>query len=230
MKFDSYTLTARIFPSLLTSIPFFVLHFFYLRPILGQFWDQLLGIQIASDATILLAFLFLLTQLSRFISKEFFEKKFFSNGLKLPTTEFILHLGNHFSKDFTKKIHRKIKSDFKIELPNQRQEAYDNENSRQLAMEAVSQIRAKVGKGNLVGQHNSEYGFMRNLAGGSVLAVIMSIVNLVLFKFFFPNAAPFLLSLILTIMYLLVILFSKKLITVFGNNYAVVLIQEYMSD
>src|SRR5260370_20415923 len=87
MKIDSYTLTARIFPGILSAIPFFILHFYYLRPVLGQFWGELFAVKITSDATILVAFLFLHIQISRYISKEFFEKRIFKSGFSLPTTD-----------------------------------------------------------------------------------------------------------------------------------------------
>lgn len=229
MKFDSYSITARIFPAILSSVPFFVLHFYYLRPTLGQFWDDLLTAQIVSDITIALVFLFLLIQVSRYISKEFFEKSMFADGLSLPTTDYLLHLNSHFSPEYTIKIHAKIKSDFDIEIPSAKEEATDTKRSRKLITEVVGQIREKVGDGRLVSQHNAEYGFSRNLAGGSVAALFISLVDVGVFWFIFNNPVALWLSAILSTIYLLAILFSRKIILAFGNHYAQKLIEEYMS-
>ena len=182
MKVDSYTITARLLPGVLSSIPFFVLHFFYLRPVLGSFWGELLAVQITSDATILIAFLFLLIQISRHISKELFEKRLFAGGLRLPTTDYLLHMDSHFSREYTDRIHAKIKADFGIEIPSREQESKNHERSRKLINEAVSHVRAKVGAGTLVGQHNAEYGFVRNLAGGAVVALVVSLVDIAVFS------------------------------------------------
>ena len=69
-------MTARVFPAILSSFPFFVLHFFYLSPKLGQFWGDLLDVKIVSNVTVALVLLFFLMQLNRYISKTVFEKNY----------------------------------------------------------------------------------------------------------------------------------------------------------
>lgn len=229
MKFDSYTITARVFPAILSSVPFFVLHFYYLRPILGQFWTELLAVQIVSDITIVLVFLFLLIQMSRYISKEFFEKRMFVDGLYLPTTNYLLHLDSHFSPEYTAKIHAKVKDNFDINIPSAKDEEAYTQQSRKLISEAVGQIRTKVGDGRLVSQHNAEYGFSRNLAGGAIIAFMVSFLDIAVFGFIFYNLTAFWLSIIIALIYLLLVLFSKKIILAFGNSYAQKLIEEYMA-
>lgn len=229
MKFNSYAIVARIFPGVISAIPFFVLHFFYLKPTLGQFWSELLKIQPISDITISFAFLLILIQLNRFVSKKLFEKRLFGNGLFLPTTEYLLHLNTHFTGEYKIQIHSKIKTEFGIEIPSLHQELRNPEHSRKLITESVTLIRAKIKDGRLVGQHNAEYGLMRNLAGGSIIAFFMSLANIAIFSLFHIDKVAAFLSMILAFVYLFIILFSKSLILSFGKNYADILVQEYMS-
>ena len=230
MKLDSYSIIARLFPGIISAIPLFVLHFFLLRPKLGEFWEELLGFKVVSDITISFVFLFAFIQLSRFVSKEIFEKRVFNNGQSLPTTDFLLYLDTYFSQEYTDKVHEKIKNDFGIKIPTLIQEKSDQLKSRKLIGEVVSHMRVRVGKGNLVGQHNAEYGFWRNLAGGSVVAFVISVINIFVFLFILYNQIAFWTSIVLACGYLLHLLFAKRLITSHGRDYAKVLIQEYMTN
>lgn len=229
MKFDSYTLKARILPALLSAIPFFVLHFYYLSPTLGQFWGAFLALKIGSGATLLIAFVFLLVQLSRFFSKHLFENRVFADGYQLPTTDHLLHADSHYSPEYTKQIHARIKLDFGILIPSERQELADVHRSRQVISEAVSHIRQKVGAGNLTAQHNAEYGFIRNLAGGSIIAVLVSILNIVVFWVVSSNRIALAFSIVLAVLYSTILFLSTTLIRAFGYSYAKILIQEYMA-
>ncbi len=230
MKFDTYTLIARAFPAVLSTIPFFVFHYFYLSPVLGEFWGSLLAIKIASDVTFSVVMFFLLLQAGRFISKEFIESKIYKKGLNFPTTNYLLHLDDEFSPEYTKKVHTKIKKDFDIQIPSSRSEDLDNNHSRKLISEAMSHIRYKIKGGYLVDQRNTEYGFARNLAGCSIVAAMMSFINLVFFSLIFPNSDAFWISLVLFIAYSGYTIIAKKVIDSTGCNYARILIQEYMSS
>ncbi len=228
MKFDYYTIVARLFPAIIASLPFVTLYFFSLRLSLGDFLSLIGGIKFVSDVTTPLVAIFLLMQLGRIVSKELVEKKLFYDGLNLPTTNYLLHLDTHFSSDYTKQIHKRVQSDFGITLSTPRVELNDEIASRKKVTEAVNMIRAKVGSGNLVLQHNSEYGFARNLVGCSVFALMMSIVNLVVFSMSIDRT-PLIASMAMTAAYLSVLIFRRALIVSFGNGYAKVLIQEYMA-
>lgn len=229
MKVDSYTIKARIFPALLSALPFFVLHFYYLSPRLGQFWGAFLALKIGSDATLLIAAVFLLMQLSRYLSKELFENRIFADGYSLPTTDYLLHGDSHYSHDYTKHVHARIKEEFGIIIPSERGELADVGRSRQIIQEAVSHIRAKVGAGRLTLQHNAEYGFIRNLVGGAVIALVVCGINILVFITVATNKPATVISVVLALAYLSILLLSKKLITSFGHSYARILIQEYMA-
>lgn len=85
------------------------------------------------------------------------------------------------------------------------------------------------GKGVLVGQHNLEYGFIRNLSGGSIIVIGISVLNIIIFLWIYPHHAAFIISCVVSLIYLLIVAFSKKMLLNVGNSYAKVLIQEYMA-
>ena len=229
MKIDEYDIKARILPGLLALIPFFILNYYLLHPILGAIWDSILNFKIITDITFLGAAFYLLTQVNRIISKEVFEKIKYASGLNFPTTQILLHNNNYYSPEYKKKIHGKIYSDFKIKIPTAENEKKNEIKSRQLITEAISHIRAIIGKGSLLGQHNTEYGFMRNFTGGNLVAFTASICNMVIFNWFYPNNIAFAISCFMAIIYLLLILISVQMINTVAGNYGTILIQEYMN-
>lgn len=230
MKFDPYILIARAFPAILSMIPFFVLYFFLLNLIVGDFLGELLALKIASNITLPLALFFLMMQLNRLVSKGIFEKRIYKNGLNLPTTDFLLHLNSNFSSEYTKKIHKRIRTDFGINIPKRLAESKNETHSRKCINEAISHIRIKVGKGILLGQHNAEYGFVRNFSGGSVISAIVSALNIVIFTVLYPNNIALIISCITFFFYLAFVVFARKMIENAGRSYAKVLIQEYMTE
>lgn len=230
MKIDFYFLVARIIPAALSGIPLFVFQFFVLRTQLSEFWNALLGAQIVSNVTISMAFLIAFIMLSRYLSKVFFEVHMFDDGRSFPTTQFLLHADTTYSQGYTSQIHERIRNDFGIQIPTEVQEASDEAQSRKLIREAVDLIRAKVGKGRLVNQHVAEYGFWRNLAGGSVLGLFLAAADLLVFWLAYPNNVALLISIALVGVYSLHLIFAKRLIVSHGRYYAKVLIQEYMAS
>lgn len=228
MKPNAYTLFARIFPGTIGVIPFLVLYFCAIRPLIGELVDKIFGLRIISDVTIPFVLFYLFIQLAKYLSKELYQKRMFKNGLTLPTTNFLLHLDTHFTKEFTDRIHKKILSDFGIRISNIKAELVDPIHHQKTICEAVSCICGKMKGGYLIGQHNTEYGFWRNLAGGSVISLVASIGNTVIFIWLYPDESAMYISIILGILYLIYLLFAKKLITHFGEEYAKILIREYM--
>jgi hypothetical protein len=229
MKLDAYSFIARVFPALLSAISAFTLYFFFLKQTIESFLTALMGWQIVSDITVSFVLFFLLLQLSRLISKNVFEKIMFADRSLLPTTSYLMHLDAYFSPERTIQIHKKIRSDFNIRLASKNEENANPIDARRLAAEAVDQIRSRVGKGVLVGQHNAEYGFWRNLVGGAVIGQAFAIFDLYFFLKMMPNETAFWISAVLTILYSLTVVFSKQLIRSAGTAYARQLIQEYMA-
>ncbi|MEK7074382.1 MAG: HPP family protein [Patescibacteria group bacterium] len=145
----------------------------------------------------------------------------------MPTTNFLLFSDTHYSNEYKQQIREKILKDFGITLLSKEQEEKDEMAARKRIVEAASLIRGKVKDGRLLLQHNIEYGFARNLIGGSVIAFPTALIGVVLFYFFSYKVLPFVVLTVSATIYLVLIIFSKKIMDVFGVAYAKVLIQEY---
>lgn len=210
---NKYTLIARIFPSLIGIIPFIILFVFYVN----------------IQSTVLKLFTGVLyTALAYFFSQFFvrlpskrYEEWLFENGLKMPTTNLLLYSSNEYSDQFQDSIRTKIKSDFNIDLLNKEQELKDKLQARKLIRDVVKLMIGKVKQGSLVLQHNTEYGFFRNLWGASIIGFLSSCVLL-----YFSDTKY---SIIMMILYGLYILSGHFIIKFVGGLYGKKLIEEYVS-
>jgi hypothetical protein len=228
MKFDKYTSRARLLPAILSSVPFFVLSYYYITPKIGDFVTVVSTYAWTGDITITVAGIFLLMQASRWISKPFFEDRIFKKGSNFPTTNFLLFSDDKYSSDHKKKIHKKIFTEFNITLHTEREEAEDMNGARQRIKEAISLMRNTVGDNGLVLQHNIEYGFVRNFVGAAVIASLISLMNLGLFYFLEPNSTAFTISAVTFSVYGTYVLLGGKIMQYFGKNYADVFLNEYL--
>jgi hypothetical protein len=230
MKFSRYEIIARIFPAVLTAIPFYVLYYFLVGPQLSVFFESLLSLKVVSDVTVAIALLFLAMQMNRHLSKELCEKRLFRDSLHFPTTYYLLHSNGNLPSEVKARLHEKIRNDFGITVPDVHEEARDEHRSRQVIVECVSQIRLRVGEGTLTYQHNIEYGFVRNLVGGSVLGVVASIIATDIYVWIYPNTLAMWISIVLLMFYALVIVFGDYIVKSYGENYCRVLLREYLAS
>jgi hypothetical protein len=226
---DKYDREARILPAILASLPFFVLYFFFVNIYIGDFLRLVFGAKFIGDVTIGAAFLFLLVLVGRSISKDIFERAWFkSDETRMPTADFLLHADKEYSNSFKTKIHKKIKDDFQIEIFSADQERLNENGARKVIAEAVALIRHRLKDGRLLLRRNIEYGFFRNFIGCSVVAALISLINIIIFSVAAPNVTALILSIVMAVFYAFPIALSKKLIYVHGKRYARTLFQEYM--
>lgn len=113
-------------------------------------------------------------------------------------------------------------------LLSETDEASDILRARKLIASAVSQIRNVLRDNSLLSQHNIEYGFFRNLIGGSFLAFIISIIILV-HSYCSCELTTRHLGWILAITYFLPISFSKLIIKRYGKYYAKILYEQFLT-
>lgn len=225
IKLDKYDMKARIFPAFISMLPVFVFVHFFLEPKIASFIDYVFGIKIIGYLTFGYVLTFLFAHICRLISK-IYQNIYFKDELFMPTTNYMLYSDKHYSEDFKNEIRQKIDNDFNIKLLSKREELMNETEARKKIVEAMSQIRLKVKSGTLLLKHNIEYGFWRNLIGGSTVAVLISLLNII---FLWGNNTAVILSIGLAVLFLLPVLFSKYIINRLGENYARVLLQEYKS-
>jgi hypothetical protein len=229
MKFDKYNRIARLYPTIITALPFVILFSYITTVELKNLLKEILVLQILTGVSLTMVTIYIAMQINRFIAKEFFEKIFFKNELEMPTTNFLLFTDSEFSKAYKTRLRGQIKTDFNLEINSENDEQNNLLETRKQIVGAVGLIRNKVKNGQLLLQHNIEYGFVRNLIGGSVLGFISSIFNLIYFHFISENVFLFKISIITTLTYLTICFLSKYLINRFGQLYAKRLYQEYLT-
>lgn len=227
MKFDKYNRTARIYPSIIVLLPFLIFTIYCDIENLKDVFDDLLKVKIIGNVAISAVLMYFLTQINRFLGKFLFEKNIFSNEIEMPTTNFLLFSDTEFSSEYKRQIREQISKDFKIDLPDEQEENLDLKNTRKRIVEAVGLIRQKVKNGRLLLQHNIEYGFARNLIGGAIIGLVMSLFDVVYF-FKHDNNLIGIISITLAIGFGILLLIHKPIIKHLGNQYAKRLFQEYL--
>lgn len=229
MAINNYYLKARLFPTVLTSIPALIL---YNKFVATLYHDKLDNIYTALPTITNIIFsgaiVFLLVQINRFLSKEIFQRLYFKDEINMPTTNFLLKSNNELETSIKQKIEDKIKSKFDISLLPKIEESADEPRARKLIATTVSQIRNVLRDNSLLLQHNIEYGFFRNLIGGSFLAFVISLM-IVVFSHCTDDIATRNLGWILTTFYFLPILLSKVIINRYGKYYAKILYEQFLT-
>jgi len=221
--FSKYTVQARFIPTIIVAIPIFVLQYKFFSKEIINFFIFLAGLKFAGNITISIAVLYFVSQINRLVSKTFFEKE----EIYMPTTDFLLLNNSEYSEEYKQKIYKKLENEFDLKIPSKLTQKENELNTRKRIAEAVSLARKRVGSGKLLLQHNIEYGFWRNLVGGSIFAILFSVI--ILYLSYAENNYTFLVvSTILLVIFLIILFCNKFFIDRAGKMYAKVLIQEYM--
>ncbi len=226
MKFDEYTLHARIYPGLICAIPAILLVATFENEALTQLIHEVAGIEIAGKASVGVALFFLLMQLSRWIGKDLFERKLFAEELNFPTTDFLLASNTKLSTPFKATLADKVSTDFGLALPSAADEQGDETDARRRIKDIIARIRSVAGQAPLVLQHNWEYGFARNLVGGSTIAVLLSIIGAIVH---FDSALGYIFG-SCSIVFAAILLMSPTLMRRYAGHYAQQLLYAFAGD
>lgn len=229
MAINNYYFKARLLPTVLTSIPAIIL---YNKFVASLYHDKLeniyAGLPTITDVIFSGAIVFLLVQINRLLSKEIFQRLYFKDEINMPTTNLLLKSNSELEPSIRQKIENKIKSKFDINLLTLTEESADDQRARKLIATAVSQIRNLLRDNTLLLQHNIEYGFFRNLIGGSFLAFIISLI-IIAFSQYITDIQTRNLGWILSCIYLLPILLSKLIMNRYGKYYAKILYEQFLT-
>jgi hypothetical protein len=225
---DEYEIKARYIPCFITAI--FPVHFFVL--FLGaSFWETLvrnIGWLMVANISLSLIVTLALIQLQSGLAKHWIEEGTFGKGgINFPTTNFLLFKDSYLSKGMKLAIREKILNDFTFQLLSEDQELGNLDEARKASREAVGLIRSFVGKGTMTHHYNIRYGFIRNLIGGALWGLAGS-VGAAAWYGFEENWQALTLFSICAVLFIILILFRKKVLERFACQYAVTLFNEYM--
>ena len=229
MAVNNYYFKARLFPTVLTSIPVIILYNKFVSILYHDKLEKIFSLlPSVTDIILSSAIIFLLVQVNRFLSKEIFQRLYFKDEKNMPTTNMLLKSNNELEISIKQKIEDKIKTKFGIDLLSITDESSDESRARKLITTVVSQIRNVLRDNTLLLQHNIEYGFFRNLIGGSFLAFVISII-IVILSYHTHDLTIRNLGWILTIVYFVPILCSKLIINRYGKYYAKILYEQFLT-
>ena len=138
---SKYSIEARIFPTIIGLIPFYVLQYYYLRSFL---YFELLEIEVISNISLSFVILYFFAEVPvRYIGK-LYEDKMFNNKLNFPSTNFLMHSDKEYTKDFKDQLRKKIENDFSLILFNKKEEMENENEVRRKIKEIVGLMIAKV--------------------------------------------------------------------------------------
>ncbi len=216
--FNTYTLIARIFPTFISMIPFW-LYLISRNFDFSNIKDISLSGESLLSLLIVIPLYFLSNTFIRTISK-LYEDCIFRKWQNMPSVVILLDSNKEYSKEFRKQIKEKILNDFKIDVKN----------NVQKINEAMWQIRKVTKSDDLLLQHNIEYWFTRNLFWASVMWLLLCIMALVWEKYWNWNFGTIILWIeISSGIFLFYILFWYFLIRYYWYQYARQLISSYMT-
>lgn len=221
--FSKYTLEARLFPTAIGLLPFYLWQFFYLA---NHIPSDLYGVKILGNITLTTVVLYFVSEFFVRYPSKILEDHLFKNRKNFPTTRLLLFSDNEYSDEFKEQFRKKTSNDFSLNLPNQIEESRDEEESRKKIKECIGLIIKRVGEGQLVLRHNISYGFFRNLWGASCVGFVFSIVLGV--TFYLQGRTHLAPAFLLAAPYALYLVFGKKTVKYFAEMYAKKLLEEYM--
>jgi len=227
MKFDKYGRIARIYPALICLLPILLFFNFSNNEVIIELTSKL-GVKIVSNISLVAVLTYLFAMICRGISKEM-EREFFKNELEFPTTNYLLGSDSTFSTEYKHKIIEKAEKEFGMRFPSDEEQTNNEPQARKQIAEIVGQIRNKVRDGNLLLQHNIEYGFVRNLIGGSFLSVLLSLLLLAYYILQQANIGLIIVSGILALFYFSLILLRTILLKRYSELYAKRLYMEFLN-
>lgn len=221
---DKYEIRTQYYPALLCSAPFIAFGFYFLSQIETGFWSTILA-QAVSGISMTVALYYLAAYVCRHMGK-WLEDKTFKKGLCYPTTEYLVEGSALCSRERQNQIIGKIRKEFKINLVTKQMDTTEN---RQRINEAVSGIRSKFFRKNeIILQRNIQFGFAKNLAGGALISVFVSL-GLIALSILTDNRTSLTVSSLLTCWYLILSVFGLIAMRSNSTRYAHTLFDEYLA-
>lgn len=173
---NEYELKARIFPAILTILPFVITTLLWFPQLISLESSLLISI-------ILIILLFFLGKLARERGKNV-QSKLIQKWGGLPATLQLSHLDNTIDIETKKRYHNYLQKNIEgLKLPSRNEEIQNSKSSQDKYESAVKWLLENTRdtkKFPLLYQDNINYGYSRNMLGMKWLAVIISIFSLAL--------------------------------------------------
>lgn len=225
---DWYYVKARLFPTALTVIPILFLYLQFIHPLIFNFSIAHDVIGILKGVAAWSAITFLLVHVTRSIGKFAVQKFTYDNEIKMPTTEYLLFSNHSFSKERKERIRSRITQKYSIIFSNEESEKEEELEARKKIIEGVNYVKNATRGNKAIEQHNREYGFVRNLTGGCMLAILFSLLGVVCAYNFAPESI--INYSMLAAIYIVIFLWCILIIKNYGSNYAKILFEQFMFD
>jgi len=222
---NKYNFEARYVPSLVCSVPFFFLGYYYLDGIDSEFWGSAANLTVGGLG-LTVAMLLVMVNLCRNLAK-LIEEKMFNDGLAFPTTTFLLDADTNLSPGYKKSVIKKVKEKFGIDLSHETEGTIAN---RRAINEAVRRINSMFfGKNDLLLQRNIQFGFTKNILAGSIIAITVSVLGVVVSSLM-NNVTALQVATILLAAYALIGLIALLSMRFIARHYAQALYGEFMAS
>jgi hypothetical protein len=226
VKPDTYTIYARIIPAVVTLLPVFVLWYSLAQdPTLVGLGRYVLGVRVLGSATVGAVLLYVFAHIVRQAGL-WLERRYFHQEAGFPTT-YLLQRGETFSDAFLTRYRERVHEDFGIALL---EAAADRTEAKRRLDDAARLVLKRAGNAPLVQKHNTWYGLYRNLVGGAYWGSALAVVNVVLSLAWLRDPLLLLSSAGLGIVFLLIMLRGRALITRHGEAFARQLLSEYVAS
>jgi hypothetical protein len=230
MKIDTYSIKARYAPALVSIvIPIATFNHFFVSEEISQYLSGMAGIRVFSNLTISAICLYYFSEIGRVIGKDVFEKAYFEEEARMPTTNFLMFSDATYSPQHKVRIREKVLADFGISLPSLEDESKSDDEARKRIVETMALIRKRLHGNAFLFQHNVEYGAMRNLIGGALIGVIISVAGIYFFHEIYVRDVAVSIFAVLIAIYAILLVFSKPIIKFYGRSYAKILFREYLA-
>lgn len=230
---DEYAVKARFVPAILTAMPLgFLIAYPFSEYVLSLKDDfgivAKCSFYASLTASVFIITIFVWAFIVRLTAK-YIESIVFNNELSFPTTKLLMWGNSYYTNDIKRKIHRKIKTDFNVQLSNEYDEAANQYEAAIKIARVVARIRDKVKDGRIVLQYNIHYGAVRNLTAGSIFSLVVSILLVWMGYSNQSMHSAMNVGILLSLLYTIALSTAKFTWSFLGKLYAKTLIDEYMS-
>lgn len=227
--FNRYIFFARYLPGLITLLPASLIYFYITKEYAKyKLSDYMLSVPFFCGVSAT----FIITYFVSMVTREFgslLEARYFHKRMGFPSTYNLLWSGTKLSRQDKQRYAEKIKREFQLSLFDEHQEASDRDEAIRLLNQASRLLSTKYQQNAQVKEANIAYGFARNVSGGALISLPLSIIGIILGAIL-PVPALTLWSSFLSALSLIIIMFHKPWIILNAEKYSEKILSVYFNE